>query len=311
MALEDEEIAAVEAEFREYFGRDAVIDLLRERLDGDRFRQFLREELSVVHLHGFLPLSTSSKFNEGQVILSERDYLDTEGNWADQKLRELFEKPDADVVLLGMSLRDPRLRRLLHHRAQSSSADGGTVYAILSESDIEEEVGDLATRRARRMVANQIAPYWETWNIEVIWETNHELIPSLLRRIRLGGDVKTWFDKGIEFLMDHGLEGTEDADKDPLGVYRDLFEENRQARMQLLARRRHIWMRHQFEIPEGEYCNMSIFLPERGKEGHILDSRGTASEAESIRRRADRDAERVKKLFEDEVLQVVSADSGS
>lgn len=54
--------------------------------------------------------------------------------------------------------------------------------------------------------------------------------------------------------------------------------------------------KERFEIAKGVY---------------ILDSRGTASEAESIRCRADGGAERVNKLFEYEVFQVVSADSDS
>ena len=340
VALDEEEVEAVEKEFREYFGRDAVIDLLRDQLEGPIFRQLLHEalyadiggydlqplhyelaccvlnqpnrehqrwvytlnyddilesameeiegqrprsltegtpkELSVVHLHGLLPLDgLPESEKEEQIILSEKDYLATEGSWADERLEGLFDNKETDVVLLGMSLRDPRLRRLLHRRAQSAGGAGGTVYAILSESDIEEEVGALATRRARRMVANQIAPYWEAWDIEVIWVTNHEFIPSLLRRIRFGDDVKTWLEKGAEFLEKHGAEREDDKDSEDghqtsSHVYNRLFDPGRQAEMQIFARRRYALMRHQFEVPQGEYCNMSIFVPDPETKGQIV-----------------------------------------
>ena len=48
---------------------------------------------------------------------------------------------------------------------------------------------------------------------------------------------------------------------------------------------------------------------EIARDVYVLDTRGTASEGERIRRRADSDADKVKRLFEDESVQVVSDDA--
>ena len=48
---------------------------------------------------------------------------------------------------------------------------------------------------------------------------------------------------------------------------------------------------------------------EIARDVYVLDTRGTASEGERIRRQADRDAEKVKRLFADNSVQVISDDA--
>ena len=112
---------------------DDILEKAMESVGGEKPRAITAgtpKDNSVIHLHGYLPLDIEKA--EGTLILSEKDYLNTDESWADERLKSIFEKPNRDILLIGMSLRDPRLRRLLHHRA-SSKKQGGKVYAILSE----------------------------------------------------------------------------------------------------------------------------------------------------------------------------------
>lgn len=45
---------------------------------------------------------------------------------------------------------------------------------------------------------------------------------------------------------------------------------------------------------------------EIARDVYVMDTRGSASEAERISRQADRDAKKVKRLFEDDGVRVVS-----
>ena len=256
--LEPEELGTLSKVFESRFGRDAVIDLLRQRLDargeessfinvlykalyGDMESydlQPIHRELAaamgqraeadraayiytlnyddaletaienvrgeppevvttegvigdnaVVHLHGYLSIGNSdaepADLVEGEIILSEKDYLSSMGQTADQRLSELFEDDDSDVLLLGMSLEDPRLRRLLHRRASAGIDQDNEVWVLLSEGESHNS-GDATIRKSHRFADYYVADYWKAWGVHAISVSDHEFVPACLRAIRLG-----------------------------------------------------------------------------------------------------------------------------
>lgn len=227
----DEELEVIARKFTDEFSKDAVIDLLRERMDAEEGSfveelhnslydgvsggyqlQALHYELaailndcvarehrgvlytfnyddilqtalstfgidvttatddtetegaSVVHLHGFLPLQRNPDGTprvEGRIVLSEKDYFDSDGAVADRVLSKLFKSPETDVLLLGMSMADPRIRRLLNERVKAADAHSGEVWALLTRRRPDPD-DDVANRRATRMAAAHVLPYWES-----------------------------------------------------------------------------------------------------------------------------------------------------
>lgn len=215
---------------------------------------------SVVHLHGFLPLDPEkSSPSMDDVILSEKDYHQSRGGRPDEALSALLNDPDSDVLLLGTSLSDPRLRRLLYERVeamdQGESSRDGKVWVFLTHHDPDPD-DDLATRRAEKMASNHVDPFWQTWDVEVIPIHNHEVLPLALRRIRMGGNAQDWLSKGQAFLGDQGVFG-------------DLYDKSRQAKSQLRLIRTIELIQQQFEVELEEDLTLSFYVPGDREDGTV------------------------------------------
>lgn len=204
-------------------------------------------DLSVVHLHGYLP--RNERYSEGKIILSERDYLSDSGGWADTTLKNLIQFDDTDLLLVGTSLSDPRLKRLLHKRLEAKKLAGkgrGRVFAILSRDQGEPK--GLAQRRAKEITKTYSEFYWKSWDISVIFIDNYELVPCLVRGIRLGLSPGEWVIKGKEFLETNGL-------------YEGLYSVDKQVGGQVYLMRQHAFLRDKFDIPIDEQININVFVP--------------------------------------------------
>lgn len=243
---------------------DDILESALEEITGERPEPMTEigevSPNSVVHLHGFMPLEPEEAGEvsvKGEVILSEKDYLRTRGGNPDQQLERLLSDSDSDIVLLGTSLSDPRLRRLLYKRLEArneedNESDDGKIWVFLARKSPSSEA-DLARRRAEKMAANHTAPYWQDWEVEVLHIDNHEVLPTALRTIRLGGDVTEWLEKGIDFLEGHRC-------------YEELYDRDRQAKAQLKLIRTHEFVRQRFEIDLEEDLTFTFFVPMRPPE---------------------------------------------
>lgn len=209
---------------------------------------------SVVHLHGYLPLGGPEDepvdLKEGDIILSEKDYFMSAGSTADQKLEELFEDDDRDVLLVGMSLEDPRLRRLLHQRASVTDEPDNRVWVLLSEGSrsVADEPG---TRKAHRFADHYVPSYWEAWGVEAITVPDHEFVPACLRAIRLGADAGKWVEEGARFL--------EQRD-----VYGELYSNGVQGEKQVYLIQKHDLICRKFEVASDEELILSFYIPCKG-----------------------------------------------
>lgn len=321
--FDDEELEKLSSVFTNRFGRDAVIDLLKDRLaekeeaqEGRGFLELLckalygeiksydlqpihrelaaamkqraesgddaylytlnyddalekaieevREERpkvitsdeaivdnSVIHLHGFLPLGEADDepidLKAGEIILSEKDYLSSTGQIADRRLEELFQDPDSDVLLVGMSLEDPRLRRLLHSRTSSSADSSNRVWVLLSRGG--QSVSDeAAVRKAQRFAEHYVPSYWRAWDVEAITVPDHEFVPACIRAIRMGMDAGAWVADGARFLAQQG-------------VYDGLYSDGNQVEKQIYLIQKHDLIRRRFEVVTDEELILSFYVP--------------------------------------------------
>jgi hypothetical protein len=151
----------------------------------------------VVHLHGCIDERMGKYTVNRKLILSERDYYEaSRGDWAAKKLRDALNDEARTVLLVGLSMGDQRLRRLLLERAARKI--GATVVAILPEP--QSGAPELADRLAYSFVRKHLREFWERWRINVLFVNDFTLVSHYLRRVRLGSSAKEWARLGRALL---------------------------------------------------------------------------------------------------------------
>jgi hypothetical protein len=199
---------------------------------------------NVVHLHGYFPSTEERPL--GDLILSEKDYLESSNDWADDQIRALFNR-GRDVLLVGMSLDDSRLRRLLHQRQKTGHGKGSTVFALLSGSTGGRHLAPLE-RRARQIATQYQTRFWDSWNVEASYLPSHDLVPYALHVIRRGTDSADWADRGRDFLKTHD-------------VYEDLYDPHNQALTSLYLESQLAFIRARLETKAHEELTIGAFVP--------------------------------------------------
>lgn len=191
----------------------------------------------VHHLHGWLDERGDVG---GTLVLTETSYL---GLFADkaaapnQDVKRLL-MGNAPVLVLGMSLADPNLRRLLDRRRVTHlhNADNA-IYTVMVGGN---EAAD-----------DQINQYWTgTWNVSPIWLPDFAYIPHLLRQVQWGwsGDALPWFATSKAWVDQR------------LGALRYSDEWQRRAYRSQQTLVEHI--RTYFALAPGETITTSLFLPD-------------------------------------------------
>ncbi len=130
-----------------------------------------RKSVQVEHLHGWVDTEGESG---GTVVFSESQYVDlqTDREARPNSLVTILSSTGATLIV-GMSLQDPNLRRILHKLARKSLADTGSkIYAILRESN--------------DAIAHYLRDYWKFYRVNVITVRDHDEVPGLLRKIQWG-----------------------------------------------------------------------------------------------------------------------------
>lgn len=146
----------------------------------------------VSHLHGFMPperrSQRSSPAAETAVILAEDDFhaltMDVIG-WTNREFYRLFD--DHRVFIVGMSLDDPNLRRVLA-TIPASTSDPPRHFALLRNLP-PERLSLSSSAQARRGDytdgANEMRSwYWKVHGVEIIAITAYEDILPFLMRVR-------------------------------------------------------------------------------------------------------------------------------
>ncbi|HZH15691.1 MAG TPA: SIR2 family protein [Archangium sp.] len=303
--------------FVDNFGREAVVDVVRNKLSQDRYLQMLREALyrdgpkdvssihlelaallaaaratpkrrhglytfnfddlleraaerllgkmpevivegprptkpHVVHLHGYLPPAAGTT-RPGTIVLSEKDYHEARGDWASGKLEELFNDDKRTVLMVGLSLADPRLRWLLLERVKRAQQGKPVahVYALLSNSPPSSDA-ELMERLAKNFVRRYQEEFWASWQMHVLNIESHDRVPFYLRQIRLGSHGGAWAEKGAAFLRARSP------------IFKNLYSHGIQERVVSVLMEMQAFLKRRFAVSMDEELHIGGLVPRGG-----------------------------------------------
>lgn len=239
------------------FNFDDLLERSMERLLGHRPEVIVEgerpSEPHVVHLHGYLSPPEGRSGATGTVVLSEKDYHEARGDWASRKLEDLFLDGKRAILMVGLSLADPRLRWLLLERVKLAQQGRpvAKVFALLSSSPPAPDAA-LMERLARNFVRRHQEDFWASWKMDVLNLESHDMVPFYLRQVRLGADGGDWAAKGESFL------------RGASNVFRDLYREDVQRGAVAVLQEMHSLVRRRFAVPRDEELHMGGFVPAPG-----------------------------------------------
>lgn len=206
-----------------------------------------------IHLHGYLPQSEDQRAR-GRLVLSESDFLETHEDWQTDFLRDqILERPERDLLIVGMSMADPRLRRLLHERADQPG-ERGKVFVLLPKSSASSDAS-LAVRRAHKLLGEYETRYWAELDVRVKFVENLDMLPLHLRKIRLGDRPDEWCADARSHLNDE----TGDTNQTP--VLQRIYGELKQREASVLLKQQLRHFRSRFEVPRDEELTIGYFVP--------------------------------------------------
>ena len=146
----------------------------------------------VVHLHGYFPFDPPSVAQEKRLaaalVASDLDYHRLSNDHTAWTNRTLLQLLDArSVLIVGMSLTDPNVRRLLAYLTEHKKAhdDAPEHYVILQH---HPPVGDEDHVRAAAMLDEDEAEFWEGQGVKILRLSSWDGLNYVLRRIRFGDD---------------------------------------------------------------------------------------------------------------------------
>ncbi len=150
----------------------------------------------VVHLHGFFPQREPKQRLKKELahnlILSEFDYNRLANDHSAWTNRELLHLLDArSVLIIGMSLTDPNVRRLLAYLSERSRDDQPRHFVVLQDHTLPGMTGAVE-QAANRLDEDEYA-FWDARNVQILRIEDWDRLNYLLRRIRFTDDE--WNDR--------------------------------------------------------------------------------------------------------------------
>lgn len=152
-----------------------------------------KDELGIYHVHGFLPRNNNNYegLSKSLLVFSEEGYhnlmLDPY-NWSN--LVQLNYLRENTCLLIGLSLTDPNLRRLLDIAVRKQESNVCKHYVILKREIYHKNVlngNNINDKNIRKFdIANQKLKeeYYKELGLNVIWVDDYKEIPQILNRIR-------------------------------------------------------------------------------------------------------------------------------
>ncbi len=211
-----------------------------------------------VHLHGYLPVEGRA---HGRLVLSEKDFFETRDGWPTRELKAVVDNPERDLLVVGMSLADPRLRAVLHQRA-TKKAPTGNIFVLLSESSVDEDA-TLAQRRAHKLLGKYELRYWHQLGVHLRLVSNLEMLPLLLRKVRLGENSTDWCKMARDYLMERTRDNAGES------IFDRLYTELKQREARALIAGQLQFVRRLFEVDDQEELTLGFFVPSPSDAQHI------------------------------------------
>ena len=158
----------------------------RKVFRGTNITKSVNERVCVYHVHGWV--DPGGRYG-GPFVLTEGQYFklfEDPRSVVNRSLRTILTARGA-VLMVGMSLSDTNLRRILY---QQSSERRTPIFAVL--------------RRGEELVDAYQMLHWLRYGVEVLWVQDYNDIPGLLREVRYGPATKgaplPWVAYALEWL---------------------------------------------------------------------------------------------------------------
>lgn len=149
-------------------------------------------QLVVEHIHGWIDTDGETG---GTIVLTESQYLDSmqssnESKSINNRFKKLFSEK-ASVLIVGMSLSDPNVRRFLHRRRRNKlKPHEHKIYAIIREDPTH-------------LVNRHLIDYWENWGVTPILLQSHGDLPRFIRDVQWGiADKLPWFETVTKWVAE-------------------------------------------------------------------------------------------------------------
>jgi hypothetical protein len=170
----------------------------------------------VVHLHGYFPFDPPNAAEEkrlaAELVASDLDYHRLSNDHAAWTNRELMALLDArSVLIVGMSLTDPNVRRLLAYLSEHKKAhdEGHDHFVILQQ---RPPMADAEHQRASEMLDDDEHEFWHKQGVKILRLSSWDGLNYLLRRIRFADEE--WDRKHKELRIAWAVANYRDADFD-------------------------------------------------------------------------------------------------
>ncbi|MCB1163650.1 SIR2 family protein [bacterium] len=197
--------------------------------------------LGVQHLHGWVdPPGTGGGRPSvgGTLVITETHYMELLRQQSAEPNRQAEDLLGGEraILIVGMSLLDPNIRRLLYRRRVDRLRTGGDdVYLVLREKD---------TALDRHLVE-----YWNSWKITALIVDEFDEIPFLLRNVQWGDmEHSPWISRSVEWLDDQ------------LGDS-EVFSDEWQRKACWILRELVDYIYTYFGLPYEETVNTALYLP--------------------------------------------------
>lgn len=148
------------------------------------------DELGIYHVHGFLPRNPEEyeQLSEGLLVFSEDGYHNLYNDpysWAN--ITQLNFLRENTTLMIGLSLNDPNLRRLLAISNRRTKASKH--FAIMKKNNFSNTLGVEEIRddilESFNIVNNELQEkFFEQLGMKIIWVEKYEEIPELLESIK-------------------------------------------------------------------------------------------------------------------------------
>jgi hypothetical protein len=147
----------------------------------------------VYHIHGFVGPEGDYR---GQVVLTEGHYFELahDRRWKPNEAMLDILQQDGILLIIGMSLNDPNLRRLLYERSKSGLGNK-EIYAVFK--------GDEELTSAYQEM------HWKRRGVRLTWVRDYDQIEDMLRQIKYGpylrGQAPEWVKNSRSWLRGRGF----------------------------------------------------------------------------------------------------------
>jgi hypothetical protein len=223
----------------------------------------------VVHLHGYFPftpppVAQKSKLAR-ELILSDLDYSRLSNDHSAWTNRELLNLLDSrSVLVVGMSMTDPNVRRLLAYLSDRQRQDGPSHYVVLLHRMVAGENG--VHGHAAAMLDEDEHDFWKDHGVKILRISTWDRLNYLLRRIRFSDDQ--WDRKHRELRLEwaKGSYGSIDPDDPELQeIGTDALAHARDAAVQKVKLPGRSELNLFLPINRGEYRRVLSSVPGRAK----------------------------------------------